>query len=216
MARATAPVIWTGSGSHINNVCGALAQHQYELVTDARLCCARPLPVWISWLLLTWPFPETLTSCPRSGSLDMGFHFASFNDSSLCFWLVLEYWSFNYICTQRVCVWEKDSECVCVSYWSRCCHTCCPPLDVSRHLTFSLRQRSVAPWWWSMAGSKSAHQDHLSGGEFVHVSPYVKFVCWDWSVLLPVFCFPFFSEQFALLNSAFRPFGTTHGPQHSL
>lgn len=72
-------------GSHINNVCRALARHRYELVTDARLCRARPLPVWMSRRLLTWPFPATLTSRPRLGSLDMGFHFVLFNDSSVCF-----------------------------------------------------------------------------------------------------------------------------------
>lgn len=63
IARTTATVISTGS--HINNACQALARHRYELVTDARLCRARPLPVWMSRLLLTWPFPATLTSRPR-------------------------------------------------------------------------------------------------------------------------------------------------------
>lgn len=37
IACSRAPVIWTGS--HINNVWLALAQRQYELVTDACLCC---------------------------------------------------------------------------------------------------------------------------------------------------------------------------------
>lgn len=106
-----------------------------------------------------------------------------------------------------VCVREKDSECVRVSYWSRCCHTsrCKSSPDIQPATAH------VAACWWSMAGSKSANQAHLSGRVEVRarvhlhvfrpVFPQVKSARWEWSVTLHVLFFC------ALLNTVFRPFG---------